>query len=151
MNKNKNKIIWWEDFFQGHSCTFKNNQHLSLLYFSSLSLIPNNTSNLLYFSHLSLFPYSLSPLSLFLFSSHNQTHHYSILFFILPFSHLHFPCLSLSDHSSPFLFLYTEIIPIFLLSIFRYFFQLTFTLSNTMFGWREKGKRELGTRENEEK
>jgi hypothetical protein len=46
-----------------------------LLYFFSLSLIPNNTSNLFYFSHLSLFSYSLLFISLFSLSLHNQTHH----------------------------------------------------------------------------
>jgi hypothetical protein len=62
-------------YIQGHCCTFTNNEYFSLLYFSSLSLIPNNTSNLFYFSHLSLFSYSLLFISLFSLSLHNQTHH----------------------------------------------------------------------------
>jgi hypothetical protein len=54
--------------------SFQKSTTLLSLLFLFFSLIPINTSNLLYFSPISLFSHSLSPISLFSFSSHNQTH-----------------------------------------------------------------------------
>jgi hypothetical protein len=65
----------WDFLFKGYFGPFKCNQHFSLLYFSSLSVLLNNLSNLLYFSLISLFLYSLSPISLLSLSLHNQTYH----------------------------------------------------------------------------